>query len=381
MSKKKGGRILLVVMLAVIAVLIAGYGAKQLVSRRNAAQDSSVVAAEKGKKSRGDEKQEAEPVPVEVTTADFREISSYYRTTATLEPERKVDVVAKTAGEVAGILVEEGVHVKRGDLLLSLDDSEERIALEEAEINEKKERRELARFKKMYEENLISDKEYSDAEYKYEVARNNYDAAKLKYGYTKVRAPFEGVVTKRFVDVGAHVSVGMKLFELADIDPLLVCMYLPENEIAGIKPGQTIYINPDSDPGRTLTGRIARISPEVDDKTGTVKVTAEVSGDAMPGSFVRIKIVTATHPRSLAVPRKGLVSDTGEFFVFVAESDTVRKTPVQIGFQDEGFAEVLDGLEPGDSVVVVGQGALKHGSRIKVIPARIEESVSKSGSS
>ncbi len=381
MARIKSGRILMSVLGAVIIIMLAGYGAKQLASRRNAANDSTAAASGEKKESREDKKGEAEPVPVEVTTVDYREISSYYRTTATLEPERKVDVVAKIAGEVAAILVEEGVRVSRGDLLCRLDDSEERIALEEAEINEKKERRELSRFKKMHEENLISDKEYSDAEYKYEVARNNYDAARLKYGYTKIRAPFEGVVTKRFVDVGSNVTVGMKLFELADIDPLLVYMYLPENEIAGIKPGQKIYINPDSDPGRTLTGKIARISPEVDDKTGTVKVTAEVSGEAMPGSFVRIKIVTATHPRSLAVPRKGLVSDTGEFFVFVAQADTVRKTPVEVGFQDEAFAEILEGLEPGDSVVVVGQGALKHGSRIKVISARAEESVSKGGGS
>jgi len=189
----------------------------------------------------------------------------------------------------------------------------------------------------------------------------------LKFDYTKIRAPFTGIITKRLVDVGLNVGLGTKLLEIADVDPLLVKMYLPENEMAVIEPNQAIRITLDSDPNKVFKGKIVRSSPEVDDRTGTVKVTAQVDGIAMPGSFVRIKIVTATHDSSLVIPREGLVNDAGETFVFVAEADTVRKTRVLLGFEDEHYAEVLQGVELNDSIVVVGQGGLKPGSKITII--------------
>jgi RND family efflux transporter MFP subunit len=372
--RKKYGIIGLVVGLLIIIAVVA-YLARDRVAVGDTAgaadstsvADSAAVAEEKDDKKDGDKEKETPPVPVEVARADHREISSFYVTTATLEPERKVDILAKIAGEVAAIAVEEGDYVKTNDLLCSLDDDEPRISLQEAKINQAQRKRDYERIQSMYEQKLISEKEHLDTKYQYELATNALDAAALRYEYTRIRSPFNGVVTERLVDEGQNVGVGSRLFVLADTEPLLLTMYLPEGEIRTIERGQVVYINPDVNPDMRLTGEIIRIAPEVDQRTGTVKVTAETRAGGIPGSFVRVRIVTDTRAAALTVPRRSVVADAGERFVFVAEADTARKIEVAIGYEDEEYAEILEGIQEGDTVVVAGIGGVRTGTKIKIL--------------
>jgi membrane fusion protein (multidrug efflux system) len=374
-ARSKRGKILGFLVVVVIVLFACVYlfkfgplaGKAEVAADSLAVSDSTVAAGDKSEKDKDKEKKDLERVPVEVTRAENREISAYYLTTAALEPEKKVDILAKISGEVMKLHVEEGTLVREGALLCELDDREQKIALEEARINRDKQKREYERIEAIHNNNLVSEKEFSDIKYQFELAQNQYDAAQVRYEYTKIRAPFSAVVTVRAVDKGGNVGIGTRLFEIADTDPLLLRLYLPENEIASIKVGQEVIISPDNDPEAELAGRITLISPNVDQRTGTVKVTVETHGQAMPGSFVRIRIVTDTHQKTLAVPRRGVVADAGETFVFVAEADTARKILINVGYEDEQYAEVLNGLELGDTVVVVGAGGLKTGTKLDII--------------
>jgi len=389
--RRKRLRILLVVV--VIVVLAGSYAAIRTfrggsvgvaadttAAAAGAADTSKAKSADKAdakdgkeKKKGKDDKKEPDPVPVEIATVLPREISSFYYTTATLEPERKVAVLAKIAGQIVELNVEEGARVLAGAVLCRIEDTEPKIALEEARINLDKQEREFDRIKKMFDERLISDREYSDATYQYDVAKNQYDATLVRYEYTKVRAPFGGVVTQRFVEAGQNVAVSAQLFEIADTDPLLVRMYLPESELKDVSVGQQVTIEPDNAPGTRLSGLVVRIAPEVDERTGTVKVTVETEGGAMPGSFARVKVVTDTRRGTLSVPRRGLLSDAGEFFVYVAEADSVRKVSVRVGYQNEEYSEILGGVEEGDSVVVVGAGAIRTGTKVKILDPTMQQ--------
>ena len=105
-------------------------------------------------------------------------------------------------------------------------------------------------------------------------------------------------------ELGGHKGYGLGLFvDLLD-DPLVVRMYLPESELKDVSVGQQVSIEPDNAPGTRLSGRVVRIAPEVDERTGTVNVTAETDGGAMPGSFARVRVVTDTRQETLAVPRR-----------------------------------------------------------------------------
>jgi membrane fusion protein (multidrug efflux system) len=392
--RKKG--LLGIIIIIVVVILTGGYFAKRSSNHGVAAKrssggsaatadsttDSTLASADttgEGKEDEGDDedKKEPDPVPIEVALVSPRQISSYYYTTATLEPEKKVDVLAKIAGEVTKIHVEEGAVVKSGALLCELEGSELKVALDEARINKEQKVREYERIRSMYDERLISDREYSDAKYQYEIAENKFTAAELRYEYTKIRAPFGGVVTRRYIELGQNLNVSSQVFQLVDPNPLLIRMYLPENEISAIRVGQKVSVEPDSDTSKSFYGRVVRIAPEVDDRSGTVKVTAETRGDAIPGSFARVKIITDTREGILTIPRRGVVSDAGELYVYVAEGDTVRRAPIQLGYQDEDYAEVLGGVEQGDSVVVVGVGGLRTGTKVKVLEPTMQDELSR----
>lgn len=347
-------------------------GVKNSASADSTISDSTQVAdtdddKKNNKKKKKGEKKEDAPVPIEVTTVVPRSISTYYQTTATLEPEKRVDILTKIAGEVREIVVEEGDFVKEGAMLCRLNDAELRVALDEARINRDQQKLELERIETMRSQSLISDKEYQQVKYSFELAENRYESARVKYEYTKIKAPFSGVVTQRLVDPGENIPMGAKLFMMADTQPLLLSMYLPESEANTVRRGQRVDIRPDTGAEVHFEGEVLRIAPEVDARTGTVKVTAQTQAGGVPGSFVRVRILMDTHDNVLAIPRRSIVADAGDRFVFIAAADTVRKVQVGIGYEDETHAEVTHGLSGGDIVVTAGVGGIRDGTKVKVV--------------
>ena len=230
-NRKKHRWVIFGVLIIVSLVIMAGYmfrigpfaglaagSADSLVAGADTTSGQDSLASKKSDdgEKKDEEKKDLERVPVEVAEVQPRKISSYYLSTAALEPEKMVDVLVKIAGQVEKIYVEEGDVVREGTMLCALEDREQEVALEEARINRDKQKREFERLKAVHERRLISDKEFSDVTYQYELAKNQYDAALLRYEYTKIRAPFSGVITERTVNKGQNVNIGTKLYAIAD---------------------------------------------------------------------------------------------------------------------------------------------------------------------
>jgi len=294
-------------------------------------------------------------------------IASYITAAANLEPEKTAVVLAKVEGTVTEVLAEEGDDVTEGQVLARLDGSELRIEYERARIRAEAERAELERAASLFEKGLMSEKDYAAQKNAADLAESELEAARLKYSYTTIRAPYAGKITRRSVDVGQTVRVGSPLFTLEDTTPLLCKIHLPAHLVSSVKVGQPAEVTV-SDEDRTIPARVRMISPVVDPATGTVKVTLELEGKAVrSGAFADVRMVADVHEHVLAVERKAVLSEGGEMYVFVAESDTVRKVPVTTGYEEGDLVEVTSGLSKGDSVVVVGHGGIEEGSRIKAV--------------
>ena len=346
-----------------------------------AAPDSAAGAKKSGgflarfRKGDEDEKKEELRVPVELALVGREDVASTLGATASLEAEKLVDVQCKAAGQIKALPAEEGDWVERGELLALLDGEAETVALEEASLRAEAGERDFARGEALHAEQGISNKELQDLRFRWEEADAQRKAAALRLEYTRILAPFSGRITERLVAPGQHVAPGTPLFRLVDSDPLLACVYLPEKLAARIAIGQAVRIVPDSAPELELPGEVLRIAPIVDTRTGTVKVTCRVSaGDELlrPGSFVRVQVETDLHANVLVIPKRALVPEGGETYVFKAVADSVIKVSITTGYADAGRVEVLTGLAEGDRVVSVGTGSLKSGSKI-------EDLVSKAG--
>jgi len=322
----------------------------------------------------GDERGEKNaPIPVSVVVVGSGPISAYVSSTANLIPENEVKVLAEAEGRIDKLRVEEGDRIVAGQELAALVREDAEIDLRKAELKAANARLAYDRAVKMLGEKLTSQEEFDRIKLQKEVAEQELAEAHWRLEKRTIRAPFGGRVTERAIRPGQHVKPGETLFTVSDFDPLIARIFLPERDILGLREGRQVRIRLKASEETRFQGRIRQISPVVDTSTGTVKVTVEAvapPAEVRPGSFVTIDIVRETHPDAVLVPRESVVRELQDAYVFVVRGEAAEKRPVTLGLEENGSFEALSGLRPGEQVIVAGQGSLKDGSRIRVIPSK-----------
>jgi len=360
-----------------IAVLVLGLGGGGFLVIRHRVQPSIAAedAASPDSLTTGerDGEDKVVRVPVEVAVAARHDLPAYFLATGSIEARRSVNLLAKAQGQVTKLLVEEGRTVRKGEVLLELDPREEEILLGRAKVNVANAERELDRIMNLSDKGLAADRDREQAEKARDLAIYDRELAQVRLDNKIIRAPFAGQVVERSVELGQTVNPGQPLVRLADLSPLEIRLYLPEQVVKDLHPGQAVEVRSDIDPDTPLAGVVDRVAPVVDPATSTVKVILRLSdelGKARVGSFARARITTDVHRDVVAIPKRALVPEAGANYLFVVEADTVRKVPVTTGYSDETLIEILDGIAPGERVVVVGQGGLRSGSKIRNLAER-----------
>jgi membrane fusion protein (multidrug efflux system) len=346
-------------------------------SRDATAKDSSSTgAAEPAKNEKKDEKKKEEAVPVEVVKLERGPIEAVLRFSSNLEAESEVEVHSEAKRLVRELLVEEGDHVTKGKVLLRLQDEEQRSGLAKAKSQLDKAEREYVRQQQLYEQQLISEQVYAEATYQVEQLRLARTDAERELSYTEVKAPISGTVTARKVSLGDQVQIGQHLFDLVDFDSLVALVYVPEKHLGEMRSGLEARVSAQVAGGNDHVGRIKRIAPVVDPKTGTVKVTVDVSGQAglRPGMYVDVELVTATRADALLVPKRAVVYDKDQMFVYRLDGakSRVERVFIEPRLADKHNLEPATGLAPGDQIVVAGQSGLKDGALV-TLPGAIEK--------
>ncbi len=310
-------------------------------------------------------------VPVTIAEVGVGDVSTYITATANLVPDNEVKVLAEAEGRVSHLTVEEGDRVQRGQLLAALLRDDAEIAFEKAKLKAANAEMAFERAQRIFREKLIAQEEYDKTTMDHRIAQQELAEAKRKLDKTEIRSPFDGRLTRRNVTLGQHIRPGDELFTVTDFDPLIARIYLPERDVLALEEGREVGITLKADRAVSFRGRIRQISPVVDTATGTVKVTvAAIRPPAIvrPGGFVTIEIVRETHAATTLVPRKAVIRELKNAHVFVARDGVAHKRTVELGLEDSERLEITSGLEPGEQIVVAGQGGLKDGSTIKVLP-------------
>ena len=353
-------------LLALLCIALAGCGGEQDSASDNDPQaeneSESEVAA-------GD-KEETPPVPVETTSPERGDVRAVYAGTAPIEAIAEADVVAKVAGEVRFLNVEEGDLVREGQVLAQLDGDRLRLELGQSEANLKKLKRDFERNRDLREKGLLSEGDFEKIQFEMEALEAQFNLARLELDYTYIRAPIDGVVSERMVKLGNTIEEGTALFRVTSLNPLVAYLFVPEREYRSISSGQPVGIEIDALPGERISANVTRVSPIVDPATGTFKITIEISDQlerVKPGMFGRIAIVYDQRANALKIPRTALIEDASGTSVFVVEDGIAKRRVVETGYSDRGMVEVLSGLDDADEVVTVGQAGLKQDSKVTVI--------------
>lgn len=320
----------------------------------------------------GDAAAADDAIPVAALPLFRGRIESVLRFSTNLEAENVVDVLSEAERHVTDLLVEEGDTVRAGQTMLLLEDEAQRTALKRVESQLERSRLEYERQRRLFEQDLISEQAYNQARYDMEQLELALEDAERELGYATVQAPISGVVTERVVNVGDHVETHARLFQIVDFDSIVARVFVPERQLSGLFVGQPARVLAQSLTG-SREAAIERISPVVDPQSGTVKVTLGIPGNQglLPGMYVEVDLVAAALEDTLLAPKRALVYDQEQVFVFrVAQGDDgprAERLLVRVLIESEDVVHLEGGLTDGERLIVAGQAGLKDGARIRLL--------------
>lgn len=355
----------LFVLMSCLALILTLSSCQGKTGRKGAAAGRDTLSANQKRANNN-----GEAIPVEASPVSRQTVRSYVTATSTLEAMSTAQLLAETTGRVTAIHREEGDRVKKGEVLIKLEETQQKLDFEKANIDLEIAEKDWQRARELEKRGILSTKEFDETRLRREAAKHAKARAQYELEKTRIMAPFSGIVTERNVELGETVTPGKHVATVAEFDPLVVKFHVPESEIGRVQAGQPVTLEIPSESVETLYAKIALVSPIIDQGTGTVKLTAYLKNPGFrikPGTFVKARVVAAMHDSVLTIPKKALLSEDETYHVFVVASDTVTKVEVKPGITDNQVAEILSGLSRGDLVVTVGHGGLKSGDKVKIV--------------
>jgi RND family efflux transporter MFP subunit len=323
------------------------------------------------------------PVEVKTTRPSRGEIIRYVTLPGSIRANQQATLYAKVAGYLKSISVDKGDRVQAGQVIGELEAPELLADLARLKAEVSVAETDFQRTSKAQGKSpdLITPRSVDEARGRFEIARANLERTETLLRYTRITAPFDGIVTARFVDPGAFIPSATSssaaqtatIVTISDFATVRAQVALPEIEAALAQAGQPVQLTVEGLAGKTFTGRISRISYALDDATKTMLIEADLPNANLalrPGMYASVKIGVEKHPDALLIPSDALVMEKVNAFAFVADGGKARKTAIRIGFNDGAKVEVLSGLGGGEAVILGGKTTLTDGAAVTTTESR-----------
>ncbi|HEX5682289.1 MAG TPA: efflux RND transporter periplasmic adaptor subunit [Desulfobacterales bacterium] len=290
-----------------------------------------------------------------------------------------VTVTAELTGKVVQIAFTPGSRVKAGDMLVKQDTSSEEAQLRSAEAAAALAKLNVERLGKLLAERTIAQSQYDSAEAGYKQAVAQADNIRASIAKKTIRAPFDGRLGIRLVNLGQVLNEGEAIVSLQSLDPIFVNFALPQQQLSSIKAGLAIRVTTDALPGEIIQGKITAINPQVDAATRNIRVQATVANAderLRPGMYVSVAVVLPDRKEVLAIPATAVLYAPYSDSVFIVEDPpkpnpgkpvkVVRQQFAQLGEKHGDFVAVQSGLKEGETVVSTGVFKLRNGQTVTV---------------
>ena len=372
-----------------------------------------------------DQKVEAAPLPVKVAKAIIGDLVMTLKSPGEAYTEKRIAMKAEVGGVVKNLYASEGRHVKEGDLLVELDDREYRLRLEKLEAQRlrylselflekqfaasnqeaspgtldklNKAQADYERISEAFKKGLVSQADLEKAQSDLELAlieagrkkdeimastkgltqaEVDVKIARMDLEKTRIRAPFAGIVTDIKLSPKERLDAGRELFTLVDISRIKVKAKVLESEVGKVVAGREVELRFSAFPDRAFKGRIEAVSPVInaEDKTCAVHVTMDnPSEEVKPGMHAEVEFPTEIFKDRLLVPQQAILVRGGRRLVFAVEGDIAKWRYIEVGLENERFAEVLPGKEPGwgvsegDTIIIEGHITLAHDTKVSIV--------------
>ena len=297
-----------------------------------------------------------------------------------VSPWLQATLYAKLPGYLKWMGADKGDVVKKGQLLAVLDAPEIEQQFQQAEADYHIKQVTFERLRNVWRENpdVIAKQDVDVAEAAAKAARYLRDSRKSMLEYTKVLAPFNGIITARFADPGAFIpaAVGsatqtVPFFTIMDLDTVRVYVSVPQEAALLAKDGIPALLTARELPGQEFRGTITRTTTALDPSTRTLLVEIDLANPdhrLRPGMFVTVALILQEHPQALALLPAALVNEKTGASVFVVEGGRAKQVAVKTGLDDGTWVEILEGLQENTEVIVVGKSGLADGQAVQPSP-------------
>ncbi|MFZ9035659.1 MAG: efflux RND transporter periplasmic adaptor subunit [Francisellaceae bacterium] len=320
------------------------------------------------------------PTSVQVERVDHHNMPVVANSIGELVAPQSVVIMSQVSGIVDKINFKSGQLVKKGDVLLLLENTQQQADLASSEAAFQKAKQQYERMSRLYNDSKAVSKEALDnAQSQYLQSKAELDIAQYQLSNTEIRAPFDGVLSMTQLAVGSYVSEGDAIVSIVNKQNLQVEYALSEKYASELKTGQTTEFYSDAWPGRTFKAIVDYISPDVssDNLTFSVRAYFDNNDDLLsPGMSVNVTQVLKAFNPELAVPESAIHTQSGGFVVYrtILNTDsssdkavyTAKMTPVEVSGLYDGYMGIVSGLEIGEPVIISTNSSLSDGLRVKV---------------
>ncbi len=308
------------------------------------------------------------PMPVKALLIKTKVVPQNIQTGGTLLAEEQTELRFEVSGKITSIHFEEGKAVKKGQLLVKMDDAtlkaqEEKIKTQ-VKLFEDLEKRQ----KELLGKEGISQIDYLRTQSELDAARADLKLLKEQIRKTELTAPFDGTIGLKWVSVGAVVGPETRIAAIQNIQRLKVEFSLPEKFAGRIKPGSKIdFVSAGS--SKSYQAEVYALEPNVDANTRNIVIRAITKNDGQlyPGSFVSVKLALQTIDDAIMIPTASIIPVLKGQKVYVAVGDSVVEKMVKIGLRTENELQITEGLQKGDTLITSALMQLKKGAKIKVV--------------
>ena len=330
------------------------------------------------------QKRENKGTPVIIAPVESKSIDYVLYQVGTLAAAQEVMIRTEASGKVLDILFNEGTAVKKGDLLVRLDDAKIKTEIQslqakvgQLETRLKNREKSLERNRVLVKQNLVSQDRFDDMlteidEIKSQIVQTQASLNRMKetLADTVIRSPFDGICGPRNFSIGHYLRVGDPVVSIVNLNVLEIEFRVPEKYKKSLFDGQNVKLKVDAYPEKTFAGKIFFIDPEVSVGTRTFLVKARVDNTQQflnPGMFARAELITEVHPNAVVVPWESVIQTEDETYVYTTDGKTAKKHAIVMGMVADSQVELLGtDISPGENVITEGKFAAKDGGPVDI---------------
>ncbi len=323
-------------------------------------------------------------INVKTMVIQKQQIRPFIEAVGTLKPNEEVIISPEVSGVIQKILVDEGDSVTNGMELARVNDTDYRLAMQSAEASFKQAeialsntKTEYLRKEVLFIQKIISQQEFDIvtmrlnlAQQDLERAKAGFALAKQQFSKTIIRSSLNGRVKEKMFTVGDFARATTPLMTIIQINPLKLAFAVSEKNVGSLKIGQDVIFTVDAFPDKEFKGRLKVIYPSLDERSRTLKAEALVQNPSLqlkPGLFARTKVYTEAEKKAVVIPITSILYEGTATRVFLMEGGRAKEKSIKTGIKYGDMIEVVEGLQGGEKLIIVGQNLLAEGIKVNVV--------------